>query len=78
MTGFDANQLRISHHGLSEPARRQQVEPDRTPPILVYKLELERKPLMSYETVLNLIGGTITKTGLKVKAILDTNYYETG
>ena len=36
------------------------------------------KPLVSYETVVNLIGGTTTKTGLKVKAILDTNYYETG
>ena len=33
---------------------------------------------MSYETVVNLIGGTTTKTGLKVKAVLDTNYYETG
>ena len=33
---------------------------------------------MSYETVVKLIGGTTTKTGLKVKAILDTNYYETG
>ena len=27
---------------------------------------------------MNLISGTKTKTGLKVKAILDTNYYETG
>ena len=35
-------------------------------------------PLVSYEAVVNLIGGTTTKTGLKVKAILDTNYYETG
>ena len=35
-------------------------------------------PLVSYETVVKLIGGTTTKTGLKVKAILDTNYYETG
>jgi hypothetical protein len=35
-------------------------------------------PLVSYETVVNLIGGTTTKTGLKVKAILDRSYYETG
>jgi hypothetical protein len=41
-------------------------------------LNWKGKPLVSYETVVNLIGGTTTKTGLKVKAILDTNYYETG
>ncbi len=36
------------------------------------------KPLLNFETVINLIGGTHTKSGLKVKAILDTNQYETG
>ena len=36
------------------------------------------KPLWNYETVVNLIGATRTKTGLRVKAILDTNEYETG
>jgi len=36
------------------------------------------QPLWNYETVVNLIGATLTKTGLKVKAILDTNEYETG
>jgi hypothetical protein len=36
------------------------------------------QPLLSYETVVNLIGGTRTHTGLKVKAILDTREYETG
>ena len=36
------------------------------------------KPLWNYETVVNLIGATRTKTGLKVKAILDTNEYEIG
>ena len=41
-------------------------------------LNWKGKPLVSYETVVNLIGGTTTKAGLKVKAILDTNYYETG
>jgi hypothetical protein len=29
-------------------------------------------------TIINLIGGTKTRTGLKVKAVLDTNEYETG
>ena len=36
------------------------------------------KPLINYETIVNLIGGTKTRTGLKVKAVLDTNDYETG
>lgn len=36
------------------------------------------KPLVNYETVINLIGGTRTRAGLKVKAVLDTNEYETG
>jgi len=36
------------------------------------------KPLWNYETVVNLIGATRTKTGLKVKAVLDTNEHETG
>jgi len=36
------------------------------------------QPLWNYETIVNLIGTTRTKTGLKVKAILDTNEYETG
>jgi hypothetical protein len=36
------------------------------------------KPLVSYETVINLIGATRTATGLQVKAKLDTRYYEAG
>ena len=35
-------------------------------------------PLVSYETVVNLIGSTRTRSGLKVKAMLDTREYETG
>ena len=41
-------------------------------------LNWKGKPLINFETVVNLIGGTRTRTGLKVKAILDTNQYETG
>ena len=41
-------------------------------------LNWKGKPLINFETVVNLIGGTRTKTGLKVKAVLDTNQYETG
>jgi hypothetical protein len=36
------------------------------------------QPLMNYETVVNLIGATKTKSGLRVKAVLDRNEYETG
>jgi hypothetical protein len=35
-------------------------------------------PLVNYETVVALIGGTCTRSGLKVKALLDTREYETG
>ena len=41
-------------------------------------LNWKGKPLVNYETVINLIGGTRTRTGLKVKAVLDTAQYETG
>ena len=36
------------------------------------------KMLVDYKTVINLIGNTKTKTGLKVKALLDTKEYRTG
>ena len=36
------------------------------------------QPLLSYETIVNLIGATKTHTGLKVQAVLDTTEYETG
>jgi len=41
-------------------------------------LNWQGKPLVSYETVINLIGATRTETGLRVKAQLDTRYYEAG
>lgn len=36
------------------------------------------RPLESREIVINLIGSTTTKTGLKIKAMLDENNYEIG
>jgi len=36
------------------------------------------RPLTSYEVIVNLIGSTTTKTGLTVRAALDTSTYETG
>jgi hypothetical protein len=36
------------------------------------------RPLVSHEVVVNLIGSTRTRTGLRIQAELDTNSYETG
>ncbi len=36
------------------------------------------RPLVNYETVVNLIGATKTRTGLLVKAVLDTGTHEKG
>lgn len=36
------------------------------------------EPLISYETIVNMISSTTTKSGLKIKAQLDKNAYETG
>jgi len=36
------------------------------------------EPLVSYETVVNIISATTTKSGLKIKAQLDKNKYKTG
>lgn len=41
-------------------------------------LTWEGQPLINYETVVNLMGATKTTSGLKVKAVLDTNEYKTG
>ena len=36
------------------------------------------KPLISHEAIVNLIGGTTTRTGLTINAELDINHYEKG
>jgi len=36
------------------------------------------KPLLTQETVVNLIANTTTKTGLKIQAVLDANEYSKG
>lgn len=41
-------------------------------------LNWKGRPLVSYETVINLIGATRTKGGLRVKAALDAGTYELG
>jgi hypothetical protein len=41
-------------------------------------LNWKGEPLVTYETVVNLIGATRTKSGLRIKAKLDRNHYEPG
>ena len=41
-------------------------------------LNWQGQPLVSYETVVNLIGATRTKSGLRVRAKLDRKFYEVG
>ncbi len=41
-------------------------------------LNWKGQPLVSYETVVNLISGTRTRTGLRVTARLDRTRYEKG
>jgi len=41
-------------------------------------LNWKGQPLVTYETVVNLIGGTTTRAGLRVKARLDARTYKTG
>jgi hypothetical protein len=36
------------------------------------------RPLVSHETIVNLISGTTTRTGLTINAELDANIYEKG
>ena len=36
------------------------------------------EPLVSFETVVNMISATKTNQGLRVKAVLDRRRYETG
>ena len=36
------------------------------------------KPLESHEVIVNLIGNTTTKTGLRIQAALDARIYPTG
>jgi hypothetical protein len=41
-------------------------------------LNMKGKPLINYETIINLIGSTTTQKGLKIKAILDKKDYKRG
>ena len=41
-------------------------------------LHWKGQPLVSFETVINLISATTTRTGLNLQAVLDEREYETG
>jgi len=47
-------------------------------PFSFISLNWRGRPLVNYETVVNLIGATKTRTGLRVKAVLDTGTYAKG
>ena len=54
------------------------MEPDGASLCFVHQFELRRRGAPGYETVLNLIGSTQTRKGLRVKAKLDKKHNETG
>jgi hypothetical protein len=56
-------------HGLSLSSGNQQVEQDRAPLFSFISLNWRGQPLINYETIINRIGSTRTRSGLKVKAV---------
>ena len=67
-TGLDDRRLPL-------PARHQQVEQDRAPPVQLHQHQLARQAADRHQTVINLIAATTTRTGLTVYARLDDNAY---
>ena len=53
------------------------MEQDRAPPLLVHHPELARQAA-ALQAIVELIGATTTKTGLKARAELDQNFYPKG
>jgi hypothetical protein len=54
------------------------VEPDRASAVLPGLDGLAGRPLVSHEVIVDLIGATTTRTGLRVHAELDRGSYPTG
>ena len=50
----------------------------REPIVIAFNKNWRGRPLVNYETIVNLISSTTTRKGLIVKAALDENKYETG
>ena len=54
------------------------MEQDRTSHVLSHHENWRGRPLISHEVIVNLIANTTTKTGLTIRAELDTGSYPTG
>ncbi len=54
------------------------MEPHRASSVLIHHTELACKPLVSYQTIVQLIGATTTRTGLKVQCAIDDARYPAG
>jgi len=54
------------------------VESDRASSVLIHQPKLAWQPLVSYPTIVQLIGATTTRTGLKVQCALDEARYPAG
>ena len=54
------------------------MEQNRAPAVSFITMNWRAKPLVSYQVIIDLIGATKTKTGLKVVCQLDDNLYPKG
>jgi len=54
-----------------------EVEQDRAPHVQLHLDELAGRPLVTYRTIVELIGSTTTTTGLRIEAEHDTKGYRT-
>ena len=54
------------------------MEQDRTSHVLPHHAELARRPLTDRLAIVELIGATTTKAGLKIECALDARIYEKG
>jgi hypothetical protein len=70
-------QDREQDKGAAFSARDEQMEQDRAQAIFVYQQNWRGKPLINATVIVNLIGSTKTKTGLKVTCVLDKTEYKT-
>ena len=69
---------RVEDPGHALPARHEQVEQNRAPAVQLYFYwNWRAKPLVSRQTVIDLIASTTTRAGLKVYARLDPDTYAT-
>ena len=68
-----ADETGLAHPRLPLSRRAHQVEQDRAPAVLPHHAELARPPLTDRFAVVELIGATTTKTGLKVEDVLDAH-----